>query len=227
MRHAALIVPGFHGSGPKHWQSWLEREVPGARRVRGIDWDAPVLARWAAAVRNEIDNAPSGVWIVAHSFGCLASVVAAADRPTRVAGLLLVAPAEPRRFSLIGLAEAQSLATSLDAVLPGHPLPLTNVVVASRNDPWLAFERAEALAERWGGHLVDAGEAGHINAESGYGPWPAALDLLGAMQAAQQDLPLGSIEAAACLPRRGHMSTLARIRHRTRFNLEFVKGSQA
>ena len=38
------------------------------------------------------------VWLVAHSYGCLASVVAAADRPERVAGLLLVAPPEPDRF---------------------------------------------------------------------------------------------------------------------------------
>lgn len=226
MRHTTLIVPGLHGSGPDHWQSWLENEIPGARRVRDIDWEAPVLARWAAAVRSEIDDAPSGVWIVAHSFGCLASVIAAADRPARVAGLLLVAPAEPRRFSLIGQVDAHALAASLDDALPGHPLPVASVVVASRNDPWLAFDRAEALAERWGCRLLDAGEAGHINAESGYGPWPAGLDLLGAMQAAQQDLPLGSIEAAACRPRRGRMSTLAKIRHQTRFNLELVKGGQ-
>ncbi|MFB2608362.1 alpha/beta hydrolase, partial [Rhizobium phaseoli] len=24
----------------------------------------------------------------------------------------------------------------------------------------------------WGSFLVDAGEAGHINADSGHGPWP-------------------------------------------------------
>ena len=41
--------------------------------------------------RDAIDRAPGPVWLVAHSFGCLASVVAAADRPERVAGLMLVA----------------------------------------------------------------------------------------------------------------------------------------
>jgi len=223
MRHAILIVPGFHGSGPDHWQSWLENEAPGARRVRGIDWASPVLAHWAAAVRRAIDDAPSGTWIVAHSFGCLASVVAATDRPTRVAGLLLVAPAEPRRFSLLGLSETHALATTLDDVLPAQPLPMASVVVASRNDPWMAFERAEVLAERWGSRLLDAGEVGHINAESGYGPWPGGLVLLRDMQASQQDLPLGSIEAGVCGPRRGPMNTLARIRHKTRFNLGRVR----
>lgn len=40
-----------------------------------------MLARWAGAVRDAIDRAPGPVWVVAHSFGCLASVVAAADAP--------------------------------------------------------------------------------------------------------------------------------------------------
>lgn len=79
MQHTTLIVPGFHGSGPTHWQSWFEARLPDARRVIGIDWEAPVLARWAGAVRDAIDRAPGPVWVVAHSFGCLASVVAAAE----------------------------------------------------------------------------------------------------------------------------------------------------
>lgn len=105
MRHTTLIVPGFHGSGPGHWQTWLEQRLPDARRVRGVDWEAPVLARWAAAVRREIDESAHAVWLVAHSFGCLAGAVAAADRPERVAGARLVTPADPARFGPLGLLE--------------------------------------------------------------------------------------------------------------------------
>jgi predicted alpha/beta hydrolase family esterase len=43
-----LIVPGLHDSGPAHWQSWLEAQEPGARRVVQRDWQAPDLERWAA-----------------------------------------------------------------------------------------------------------------------------------------------------------------------------------
>lgn len=222
MRPTTLIVPGFHGSGPTHWQSWMETAIPNARRVRGIDWEMPALARWAAAVRREIDAAPVGVWIVAHSFGCLATIAAAADRPARVAGVLLVAPAEPQRFSLTGLADSGAAITSVDASLPMQALPTSSVLVASRNDPWLAFERASALAERWGGSLIDAGRAGHINADSGFGPWPAGLALLRAMQATHQHVPLGSVEAATRGPVRGRTSTLARLQHRTRLSLNLV-----
>ena len=61
-QRTTLIVPGFHGSGPDHWQSWFEARLPEARRVIGIDWEAPVLARWAGAVRDAIDRAPGPVW---------------------------------------------------------------------------------------------------------------------------------------------------------------------
>lgn len=45
-------------------------------------------------------------------------------------------------------------------------------MVVSRNDPFSSFEAAESVVKDWGALLIDAGEAGHINAESGHGPWP-------------------------------------------------------
>jgi predicted alpha/beta hydrolase family esterase len=46
------------------------------------------------------------------------------------------------------------------------------MVVGSQNDPACSYAAAEALAAGWGALMLDAGEAGHIDAESGYGPWP-------------------------------------------------------
>jgi predicted alpha/beta hydrolase family esterase len=219
VHHTTLIVPGFHGSGPAHWQSWMEKRLPNARRVSGIDWELPVLALWAAEVRREIDAAPGPVWIVAHSFGCLASVIAAADRPGRVAGLLLVAPAEPRRFSLFGTREQYPGGDSVASALPTTPLGSPSVLVASRNDPWLEFNRAHDLAERWGSRLVDIGEAGHINTESGYGPWPQGLDLLAELQMAFDGFPLGTIDDIGTKGAGARCSALARLRRQTRANM--------
>ena len=219
MHHTTLIVPGFHGSGHAHWQSWMEKRLPRARRVGGIDWEVPVLALWAGEVRREIDAAPGAVWIVAHSFGCLASVIAAADRPSRVAGLLLVAPAEPRRFSLFGTREQYPGGDSVASALPPTPLPSPSVLVASRNDPWLAFDRAHDLAERWGSRVVDIGEAGHINTESGYGPWPQGLDFLAELQLAFDGFPLGAIDGSVQQGAGARCSVLARLRRQTRANM--------
>jgi predicted alpha/beta hydrolase family esterase len=216
MRQTVLIVPGYHGSGPGHWQTWLEGELPEARRVTGIDWDNPLLARWAGEVRREIDAAPGTVWLVAHSFGCLASAVAAADRPQRVAGLLLVAPADPERFELLGVREDGQRSAGVGSFLPQSAFICPSILVASRNDPWLQPDTARAWAERWGSRLIDIGNAGHVNIDSGHGPWPLALVLLQQLRDSAADLPLGLIAPDRRPPLRGRSGALARLRHQTR-----------
>ena len=185
MDETVLIVPGFHGSGPAHWQSWLQARTPQARRVSGIDWESPVLPEWSSAIHAGIEQSTGSVWLVAHSFGCLASVVAASERPDRIAGLLLVAPADPERFSSSGVRQQSGydfVESSIVNLLPQSGLErLPSVVVASEDDPWLDFENARDWAERWGSSLINLGQAGHINTDSGYGPWPFAQELLLAM----------------------------------------------
>ena len=46
------------------------------------------------------------------------------------------------------------------------------ITIASRNDPFGTYEHADDIAAAWGSLLIDAGMSGHINAESGHGPWP-------------------------------------------------------
>jgi hypothetical protein len=153
-------------------------------------------------VRREISRAPAPVWLVAHSFGCLAAVLAGTDKADRVAGALLVAPADPDRFSPAGLDVGVGTATAddrpaitLTPYIPKAALGFPSLVVASRDDPWMALPRVRHWAHLWGGQLVDVGNAGHINMESGYGPWPEGLELLRALQASQDDRSHGSIRA--------------------------------
>ena len=47
-----LIIPGFRGSDPEHWQSRWEAKLPSARRVLQEDWERPKLAAWRAAFGN-------------------------------------------------------------------------------------------------------------------------------------------------------------------------------
>lgn len=160
-----LIIPGLRSSGPAHWQSWLEHQVPGAVRVQQADWATANLADWASRVRLAISRTRGPIIVVAHSFGVLAAVQAASDHDHRIAGALLVAPADPDRFAVSEL-------------LPDGPLNFPAVVVGSTNDPWMSFDRVEAWAERWGADLINLGAAGHINADAGYGPWPEGLAVL-------------------------------------------------
>src|SRR5690606_23598384 len=92
------------------------------------------------------------------------------------------------------------------------PLKVSGSLIASRNDPWMRFDKAADLAQRWGLALHDAGAAGHINPESGYGPWPLALQLASA--------PLPRMPLANSALKRGRGSVLAAVRQMTRQQLE-------
>lgn len=160
-----LIVPGLNSSGSAHWQTWFESQLSDAIRVIQPDWKRADLPQWSSRVRREISRRNGPILIAAHSFGALAAVQAAEDYRERIVGALLVAPADPDKFRVA------------DA-LPAGRLGFPATIVASSNDPWLSIDRALALAIRWGANLVDLGNAGHINAESGFGPWPFGLTLL-------------------------------------------------
>lgn len=174
-----LVVPGYRGSGPAHWQSWMQELLPGARRLGGVDWQSPRIAQWSREVAGEIDAARAPLWIVAHSFGCLAAVAAAAGREERVGGLMLVAPADPERFAEAGCRDTTdpNAPQSIARHLPVGVLNVPSLVVASTNDPWLRVDLARLWARRWGSQFIDAGPVGHINVDSGFGPWPAGLEL--------------------------------------------------
>jgi len=219
-----LIVPGYQGSGEAHWQTWLHSQWPDSRMLEGIEWNKPVLANWAERIRDEIARAREPLWIVAHSFGCLASVVAAADRPQSVAALVLVAPADPARFNLLGLGSADDRRLevhNLADVLPCAALDVPGLVIASTDDPWMSMESAQTWARRWQLDLQTIGAAGHINPESGFGPWPDLLQYLAAWQT-RSSPETNVIPGIHHRMPRGRGSLLAHVRRHTRRQLDIL-----
>jgi uncharacterized protein len=163
-----LLVPGLTNSGPDHWQSRWEARLSTARRIEQGDWERPRCADWVAAIEAAVAAAERPVVLVAHSLGVVA-VAHAAPRLGPVRGAFLV--------GLPDIEDADVL-PDLDAgflPIPRAPLPFPAVLVASRTDPHAAYERAADFAGAWGAELVDAGDSGHLNSESGHGPWPEGL----------------------------------------------------
>jgi len=161
-----LIVPGYTNSGPDHWQSRWQAKLSTARRVEQDEWSKPVRHDWTANVAKAVNEAVRPVVIVAHSLG-VATVVQAVPRFEKpVAGAFLVAVPD------VANPEIRPKHLMTFGPYPRSPLPFPSITVASRNDPFCDFAVAEDVAAAWGSLLIDAGEAGHINADSGYGPWP-------------------------------------------------------
>ena len=162
---------GLGGSGPDHWQSRWQAKLPNAVRVEQADWDRPVAAEWEARIVAAVARCERPVVAIAHSLGVIALVRSAARLAAggKVAGAFLVAP--PGETTLLGL----------DAVdpafrpYPTYPLPFRSLLVGSHDDPYCGIEETATLSAAWGSVFLDAGDAGHINTESGHGPWPEGL----------------------------------------------------
>jgi len=59
----------------------------------------------------------------------------------------------------------------------GHALPVPALVIASENDEYCAPERSGEIASALGAGWISLGPVGHINADSGLGPWRQGRDL--------------------------------------------------
>lgn len=175
---AVLMVPGYTGSGPGHWQTLWEREHPGVVRVEQTDWDRPELNDWVKTLHRFVHRARAPVVLVGHSCGA-ATIVHWAARygPGPVAATLLVAPADADAPDALEAVRAF-------APLPTERLPFPTVLVASDDDAHLGLARARGLARGWGSRLIVAHGAGHLNAASGHGPWPEGKQILADLAAA-------------------------------------------
>ncbi|MET3589979.1 putative alpha/beta hydrolase family esterase [Bartonella silvatica] len=167
-----LIVPGYKGAGPDHWQTRWEKKLSTARRIKQAHWSKPVYEEWVNEVKIAIAQAQKPVVIIAHSLGVPTALHATLQYPEKICGAFLVAPPDvtnekirPKHLMTFGPYNRRKL------LFP-------SVVIASRNDEFCQFSVAEKLANDWNALFVDAGQSGHINEESGHGPWPEGLMVL-------------------------------------------------
>lgn len=171
MNPKVLLLPGWHNSGPQHWQSlWQTRY--GYERVEQHDWDFPLRGDWLTRLEETVGEHEQ-VILVAHGLGCIqvAAWASCSAQTHRVTGALLVAPGDVERDEL------QSVLFSWSPIVR-EKLPFEAVMAISRNDPFCSFMRACKLASDWGARVLDMGHRGHINADSGLGEWRQGHDVL-------------------------------------------------
>jgi uncharacterized protein len=195
-----LILPGWQNSSPDHWQSLWEADLSKASHVERVmqhDWTRPLRGDWITRLedqilltngrfaqggrRPDVENTPSNaqknnqknILLIAHSLGChLVSAWATLSKNThRIKGALLVAPPDGAREDF-----PQELKSWRPPVL--QKLPFPSICVISANDPFCDQQSGKEMAAAWCSELIELGNAGHINAESGLGHWPQGRELL-------------------------------------------------
>ena len=164
-----LILHGLEGSGPGHWQTWLAARLRADNERVAYpdlpDADLPSLYAWRTALQGELDALPEGeTIIVCHSLSCLLWLHHVTDGGVQANRVLLVAP--------------PSEGVDVPQIAGFFPTPFPRLaggarLVCSDDDPYCP----EGAALRYGDplgipvDLIPGG--GHLNPETGYGPWPA------------------------------------------------------
>ncbi|MDP9383900.1 MAG: alpha/beta hydrolase [Actinomycetota bacterium] len=167
-----LILHGWQGSSPEHWQSWLARRLgPEAAYPALPDPDRPRLAPWMARLHAELRALTEDPVVLCHSLGCvlwLHHVAAGHDGFPRPARVLLVAPPGGVRIPEL----AEFLPAPLDAGAVAAAAGETRLV-CSDDDPYCPGGAARRYGEPLGvtSEVIEGGA--HLNTDAGYGPWPA------------------------------------------------------
>jgi predicted alpha/beta hydrolase family esterase len=168
-----FIVPGLGNSGPGHWQTYFERQNPDFTRIEQREWEAPDRTEWVETIERALAGEDlANVVLIGHSLGCVTIAHWANTYGHRIKGALLVAPSD------VETPHYAAFPTTGFGPMPMQKLPFSSILVTSTTDQWVSEARARQFAEAWGSELVVVGDAGHINAASGHGDWPAGLELL-------------------------------------------------
>jgi predicted alpha/beta hydrolase family esterase len=169
---------GWESHRPReHWHWWLTEEL--RRRGEQVLYpqlpapDTPTLADWLAILHAELAQLGDGERIVvAHSMSCqlwlhAASELSAEERVDRV---LLVAAPDPTELARYDPVVDFAI-TAPDSAAVAQAAGTTRFVCSS-DDPWTPHGVPYADL----GLPVDVIHGGgHLNPDSGYGPWPALL----------------------------------------------------
>ncbi|HEX5406518.1 MAG TPA: alpha/beta hydrolase [Pseudonocardiaceae bacterium] len=176
-----LLAHAYAGDTAQHWQSWLAGRLAhlGVQvdLLTFTDPDKPELDFWLAELHEHLDAAPADAErvVLAHAVGAALWLHHAAARPAparRVDRVLLVAPPgaqwheanvrefEPAPIDPAGIRRAAAYTR----------------LVTSNDDPTRPVHDAGLLAAELDIDWDVIPDGGQLNAESGYGRWPAVLE---------------------------------------------------
>jgi predicted alpha/beta hydrolase family esterase len=180
-----VIVYGYDGSGPGHWQRWLESELR-QRRVPVVFPELPDPLQpskdvWVARLADVVGQANGDpVTFVCHSLGCWAVDHLLAERGAHgVHAALLVAPPSPHLL----FEPVESFLPPPRQRAAWAPIAPRSLLVGSDDDQFTAPDELAAIARSLDVSCSIIPRAGHINTATGYGPWPFVMEWLASVGA--------------------------------------------
>ena len=175
MKKKVLILHGWGGSNFPHWQSWLAGEI--AKNYGTVSFlkfsnmDLPIKDTWQRELEQEIKEFKPDI-VICHS---LANIlwfhICNEIKPAQIEKLYLVAPP-----SLT--CDIKELASFYPCQVPKNLYAKESFLITSTDDPYMTQDEAKALQKSLNIPMKVLQNAGHINADSGFGEWPWILEEL-------------------------------------------------
>jgi len=175
VREKVLFLHGWGGSDDPHWQAWAAGEL--AKDYGMVTFPLldnphfPTKKRWMKQFKTLLQEFKPDT-VVCHSLAnttwfhlCNEAEI------TPVKRLLLVAPP---KLDL----ELDTIKSFFPVTTPQDLFASEVMMVTSDNDPYMSQREAETLQQELGIEMKVLSDAGHINADSGYGAWPWVLKWL-------------------------------------------------
>lgn len=170
-----LILHGLGGSDFPHWQAQLAIDL--IKQNTPVSFPSlpnknnPDLSEWKKFIKKEIEHFKPTV-VVCHSLANHLWFHLCDELDIMLDKLMMVAPVRNE--------ELESAKTFFPYPIPSDLKSHEVIMAASTNDPYMNVEEAIRLQSKLkvGMRLLE--EAGHINADSGYGKLDCALDWINA-----------------------------------------------
>lgn len=168
MPDRVLILHGWGGSDAPHWQSELASEI--AKNYGTVSFPLlnnchfPTKNRWVKQVGKLLKEFKPDT-VICHSLAnTLWFWLCQEDGMRTVKRLFMVSPP--------GLnTEEKTIKTFFPCTEPNSIYAKEIHIIVSDDDPWVNRKEAQSLASRHDASFTLIQNAGHINAESGYGKW--------------------------------------------------------
>jgi len=173
MKKKILILHGWGGSHEPHWQWWLSNELPKDGYEISFpsfpNEELPNFNEWLNFLKNEFDKFQPDI-VVCHSLANILWFHFVEKFPIKeLEKLMLVAPVRKD-------CKIEELQTFFPYPIPKDLKAKEIIMVASDNDIYLNVEEAIELQSQLNVGLKILENAGHINADSGFGELPCAID---------------------------------------------------
>jgi predicted alpha/beta hydrolase family esterase len=167
MSDRVLILHGWGGSDYPHWQSELALEI--AKNYGTVSFPLldnchfPSKNRWIKQVKKILKEFKPTT-VVCHSLANTLWFWLSQEERIEVERLFMVSPPS------LQTTEA-TIKTFIPCEIPQNCHAKQIELIVSDNDPWIGLDEAKAMAEAIGANYTVIKNAGHINADSGYGKW--------------------------------------------------------